>query len=190
MDRLDRHIHTLGTAFARFAGGLMVFIAVIVAIDVVTRNVTGQTYLNAYEYSRYLFAVALSFGMSYVLLCGAHIRLDIVYQKFPDPIRSALDLLSSLSLAILACGLAWFAVDLTLESYHNGTISTSAASTPLALPQGVWALGLVVFAVTAVFMAARHVLALVGGPRAETAYFSSDREIEEAVADAAAQRGT
>lgn len=192
METIARGIEGLATLFARLAGIMVVLIAIGVAVDVLTRNVTGQTVLNSYEFSTYLFAIAVSFGMSYTALTGAHIRVDVLYARFPDPVRRFLDFLSFVSLAALGLFLAWYSVRLTLKSLDRGVTSSSAIAFPLGIPQGVWAIGFVVFALTCLFLAVRHAAFMVAG-RGEDAdrlgHFGQDEEVAEAVTHAKEWQG-
>jgi TRAP-type C4-dicarboxylate transport system permease small subunit len=187
MERVARLVDALATLFAVLGGAMVVLIALGVSVDVLTRNLTGRTVLNSFEFSTYLFAIAISFGMSYTALTGAHIRVDVLYARFPAPVRRVLDLASFVSLAALGVFLAWFSVKLTLASLARGVTSSSAVAFPLGLPQGVWAVGFVVFALTSLTLAARHAAYLVTGRLAladALGRFGQDEEIAEAVANA------
>ena len=187
MAQLEFLIEALARAFARLAGLMILAIAVIVSIDVLTRNITGNSVMNSLEFSVYLFAIAISFGMSYTALCGAHIRVDVLYARFPPPLRRALDFLAFLSLSSLSVFLAVTTIKLALSSASHGTTSNSAMAVPLAIPQAIWAFGFCVFAVTSLLLTVRHGAALVTGRGDEAdriGRFDSSDEVAEAIDDA------
>lgn len=160
---IDAIARICSTWFARIGGGLVMVIALLVAGDVVARNLINRMPFNSFEISIYLFAAAVTFGFAHTTLNGGHIRVDVLYSHFPARIRRMLDVAALLSLAILASFLTYFAWRLTFANYARGVMSNSALAVPLAIPQSVWALGLSVFTLTACIMAVRHVLLLASG---------------------------
>jgi TRAP-type C4-dicarboxylate transport system permease small subunit len=183
MDRIERYVSLVAALFARLGGLMVMLIAIGVSVDVLTRNLTGETMLNSYEFSTYLFAIAISFGMSYTALGGAHIRVDVLQARFPTRLRRALDFVSFLSLALLT----YFAVRLAYLSLTRGVASSSDIAVPLGIPQGIWAIGFAIFALTCVLLTVRHGVYLVQGRGADAdrlGRFGQDEEVAEAVAEA------
>lgn len=187
MQGFERFVARVSALFARLGGVLIVLIALGTSIDVVTRNLSGQTWLNSYEFSTYFFAIAVSFGMSYTALGGAHIRVDVLLGHLPAAVRRTLDFLSLLSLAGLALLFAYLSIRLGWTSYVRGVRSSSAVAFPLGLPQLVWATGFAVFAVTTALLTIRHGICLATGRGSEAdriGRFGQDEEVAEAVAEA------
>ncbi len=186
MQTIERFIAWIAPLFARLGGGIMILIAVMVSIDVLTRNINGQTYLNSFEFSVYLFAIAISFGMSYTALAGAHIRVDVFMGRFPIGVRRILDLLSFVSLAFVGAFFAYTSWHVFLTSYRRGIVSTSVLAFPLAVPQLFLVVGMAIFAFTALLLTARHGMLLLQGRGAEAdrvGKFDSNDEIAEAIED-------
>lgn len=148
---------------ARAGGALIAVTALIIAGDVVSRNIFGTVAFNAFELSTYLFAAAVALGLASTALNGAHIRIDIVLQKLPPAPKRLLNCLAYVSLAVLAVCMVWFAVELVLESHARGVRSNSAMAVKLYVPQAFWALGLCVFALAAIWFAVRYAVALLRG---------------------------
>ncbi|MEQ1950148.1 TRAP transporter small permease [Mesorhizobium sp. CN2-181] len=187
METVDRLVKQVSSLFARLGGAMVVLIAIGISIDVVTRNLSGQTVLNSYEFSTYLFAISISLGLSYTALSGAHIRVDIMLTVFPPALRRLLDFVAFLSLAALAVLLAYLSIRLALTSFSRHTMSSSALAFPLGPPQMAWAIGFAVFALTCVLLTVQHGLHLLNGRSAEAdriGRFGQDEEVAEAVAEA------
>ncbi|HEY6630659.1 MAG TPA: TRAP transporter small permease [Rhizobiaceae bacterium] len=190
MDLIDKIIDKTASLFARIAGMLIVVIAVMVAVDVVARNTSGAVLVQSYELSSYLFAISLSLGMAYVGLSGAHIRLDVVYVRFPHRIRRLLDVLALASLTGVSAFLFYLGFELAVKNFTKGVVSTSHLAIPLATPQFVWVFGLGVFALTSLLLSIRHAAYLLSG-RGDAAdrigSINPEKEIEEAIEDANAE---
>jgi len=190
MNLIDKIIDMTGTLFARIAGLLIVAIATMIAVDVVARNVSGTVLVQAYELSSYLFAISLSLGMAYVGLSGAHIRLDVVYVRFPRAVRRLLDVVALASLTLVSGFLFYLAFELAIKNFTRGVVSTSHLAVPLAMPQFVWAFGLGVFALTSLLLSIRHAAYLLSGQgdaADRTGSINPEKEIEEAIEDANAE---
>ncbi len=186
MNAIERLIHFLAPLFARIGGAIMVLIAVMVSIDVLTRNINGQTYLNSFELSVYLFAIAISFGMSYTALSGAHIRVDVFMARFPQASRRALDFVAFASLTGVGMFFAYTTYLLFMKSLQRGVTSTSILAVPLAIPQAFLAVGMGIFALTALILTVRHGLLLIQGRGTDAdrvGRFDSNDEIAEAIED-------
>ncbi|MCW5749996.1 MAG: TRAP transporter small permease subunit [Alphaproteobacteria bacterium] len=131
----------------RIGGGLVFLMAFPITIDVITRKLFSVSLLESYEISTYAFAVAVAFGYTYALLAGAHIRIDVMYARLKQGPRAILDVVALCLLSGVSAILAWQAAITAIESFRIGARSNSSLGAPLALPQLMWAAGLVLFAV-------------------------------------------
>jgi len=192
MEILDRLTETTARWMAIVAGGLVVIIAVMISVDVIARAVFGTVALHSYEYGSYLFAISLAFGLSYVGLSGAHIRLDVVYAWLPLKMRRICDIASLASLSFLSCFMFYLAFELMLKNSAKGVVSTSYLAIPLKFPQAVWVVGLFVFALTSLLLSVRHMGYLLAGNGLAAdgiGAINPEKEIVEAIEDAAAEGG-
>lgn len=159
----EQLLHTLAAWAARIGGGMIFLIAVLVCGDVFTRNVLNRIVFHSFELGNYLFAIAAAFGMAYALLARAHIRIDVVYGKFPAAMRRLVDALSLLSTTAVAGLFAYKAWDLALGALARGTKTNSTLGIEIGYPQAAWALGLSFFALVALLMTLRHIRLLIAG---------------------------
>ena len=162
-EAIDRHVAAFARCLAWIAGGLVLLIALIVAGDVVARNVAGRTLFHSFELGTYLFAAAIAFGLAHTLVAGGNIRLDVVHARLPLPLRRTLDLAALATMAAVATVLARMAWRLTAASAARGVTSSTGLAVPLAVPQAVWAAGLTILAATALWMTVRHAALLWRG---------------------------
>jgi len=156
MTRLARWLACLG-------GLALLAAAVMVAIDVVARALFGSVPLRSFEIATYVFAASTAFGFSYALIERKHIRIDAVYTLLPAALRPWLDLAALILLGLCAATLAWHAAITALDSLELGATSTTTLQVPMAIPQGLWALGLAWFALTAAYLILRCALDLLAG---------------------------
>jgi TRAP-type C4-dicarboxylate transport system permease small subunit len=152
---------------AWIAGAVILFgCAGLITIDVVTRYFFKRGMVESFELSGYALAACIGLGMAFTVTSKANIRVDILLDALPDAARVACDLLASLALAVIALALAWHCFGTLSTSWSMGARSVSTLQTPMALPQGVWAVGLFWFAFMAVLVPIQAVVRLLRRDRA------------------------
>ena len=152
---------------ARIGGAIIFLIAVMVCGDIFARNLFNRTFFHSFELSAYLFAVGVSFGMAQTVIERGHIRIDIFYAWMPRRIRRVLDILALISLSGLGILLAERGWQVASRSFERGLNSSSSLSVPMYLPQGLWLLGLAVFAGVTILVTLRHAQLVLTGRGAE-----------------------
>ena len=148
---------------ARFGGTTILASAVLISVDVLFRNLDIGIRLHSFELTNYAFAAAVAFSFAYAVTQRAHIRIDVLYQLMPVWVRSILDVLALLLLAILSTGMAYFAWKVVAHSARLGARPNSTLDIALALPQGLWALGLTWFALVTLALTVRAGIHLLKG---------------------------
>ena len=135
----------------------------LITIDVITRYLFKRGMVESFEVSGYALAACIGLGMGFATTSKTHIRVDILLDAFPRPVRVAFDLLAALSMALLAVALAWFCWGTLAQSMAMNAKSVSALQTPMALPQSIWWVGIFWFACVAVLLPVQAVLRLLAG---------------------------
>ena len=180
LERLSRY-------FAWASGGAILFCAVLVSLDVFARNVFNDNLFESFEITIYFYAVTVAFSFSFALTTKTHIRIDVIYARFPKIGRAILDLIALGMLTMLSVILAFYAWSLTIESFglpgpgNWGAVSVSDLAVPLVLPQSFWALGLSWFAFVCVIYMLRGLYSFGRGDLAAlTALIGLDQREGEA----------
>ncbi len=122
--------------------------AVFITFDVVARRFFGFTSRGTVEISGYLYAFGLTWALTHTLVTRGHIRVDFLIMRLPLRMRAHLHFAAVAFLTGFTIILTWRAWDVVLLSWFLHARDTSALSIPLFLPQGLWAFGLTVFAIT------------------------------------------
>ena len=143
------------------AGWCYLAITVLICFDVVARRFLGFSSGATTEWTGYLMAISMTWGLAGTLYERGHVRIDVLVQKMPLRVRVWLHLASLLALLVTAGFFAWGAVALAKDSWTFNAADLSALHTPLVIPQGLWAAGLALFLLAVVALAARavHLLA-------------------------------
>lgn len=139
--------------YAAWASGYAILgTAALIGVDIVTRKLFAFSLAGTDEISGYVLVVTFAWTAAWALFRDAHIRIDIVSSRLPPGPRRLFDLLALLSLLGVAVLLAWQAWGVLAESVRLGSVSNTPLRVPLWLPQGLWTLGLIVFALSAVIL--------------------------------------
>jgi TRAP-type C4-dicarboxylate transport system permease small subunit len=154
-DRISRWL-------ARLAGAIILLgCGGLITIDVITRAIFRRGMVESFELSGYALAAAVGLGLAFTVTQKTNIRVDILLDVFPRPLRRAADLLAAVALAVIAVALAWFCWGTLAQSWSMDAKSVSTLQTPMVIPQGVWWAGILWFAIVAVLAPVQAVLRLL-----------------------------
>lgn len=148
-----------------WVGGAIILVGCsgLITIDVITRFLFKRGMVESFEISGYALAACIGLGLGFATTSKTHIRVDILLDAFPRPVRVVFDLLAAVSLALLAVALAWFCWGTVAQSMAMNAKSVSTLQTPMALPQSIWWVGIFWFACVAVLLPVQAVLRLMAG---------------------------
>jgi len=134
------------------AGWGYLALVVLVCADVVGRRLLGSSTAATTEIGGYLLAFGISWGLAGTLVDRSHIRIDVLIQRLPLAPRVAFHVAAMLVLLGVAAFVTYAGVTITSDSLALSATDLSPLRTPLSLPQGLWAFGLLGFAVTALLL--------------------------------------
>ena len=150
-DNLLRVVRALLAIIRGIAGTLL-----ICSVTLNFANIFGRYFIHssiswAEEAMLFLMIGCVFLGSSIVAWSGRHIRMDIVYRLMPENIRIILDLFSELVFLLTAIVLVVFSwpVIRQLVAFDQRSL---AANIPLAIPQAMIPIGLLIMA----FMVVAH----------------------------------
>jgi TRAP-type C4-dicarboxylate transport system permease small subunit len=174
-----------GTTLMGYAAGWgFILCAFFISFDVMARMFLCFSSQATTEITSYMLALGITWGLAHTLTLRAHVRIDLLINKLPTRLRHWMHLTSLFALAVFAGFLAKASYDLVDESLLFRATDTSVLSIPLALPQGLWAFGLAVFALLIVLMLIENLLLILAGRGAEAEANLTPRTFTEEVDEA------
>ena len=191
MDR--RPLARTGRALMRLCVYLVGFATIVLAamtgFEVVARKLFAFSLQGVDEIGGYLLAIISAFGFTFALIHRSHTRIDLFLARFPARLHPILNVASVVSLFGFAAFMAWRVLATLADTIEYQSISTTPLQLPLWIPQGIWALELLLFAIVAGVLAARATALLFTSPDTVMRDFSPLRlqeEIEEQIRAAGA----
>ena len=154
-------VETAVRLFGWIAAWSCVALVVLVAGDVFARYLfrVGAVWLQELQW--HLISPIALFGMSYALLCGEQVRVDILFERYPPAVRRAVEIAGGLVLMLIAAYAMWLALPWVQQSW----LRNEASPNPGGLPWR-WALkalvplGFLLLALQGLAHALRHALGL------------------------------
>lgn len=111
--RIDRFTEVVG----EWTSWLALVIVVLMATNVLLRYLFSAGTVWAQELEWHLLVPLVLFGMSYALHHGEHVRVDIVYGRFPPRAKAVVDLVSALLTAAVSVLVIWLSVKYVHQAY-------------------------------------------------------------------------
>ena len=172
------------------AGWLFVFCAFFITLEVLARNFFGFSTQSTTELSGYMLAVGISWGLAHALAERIHVRVDVLINKLPAGVRYYLHAVALAALLILALAMAYGAWYITSESLDFRAADMSGLRTPLAVPQGLWSAGILVFAAMCAVMLLEVLVLLARGRGGEVERMLGSRTYEDEAREVLEALGT
>jgi TRAP-type mannitol/chloroaromatic compound transport system permease small subunit len=111
-------------AIGRVASWLSLIIVALMAIDVLLRYSFSIGSVWAQELEWHLLAPLVLFGMTYALLKGEHVRVDVFYARYSARGKAIVDLVSALLAITIAVLVIRYSIAYVAQSYSIGEISS------------------------------------------------------------------
>jgi TRAP-type C4-dicarboxylate transport system permease small subunit len=138
---------------AILCGWWLLAFSALTAIEIFGRKFFGFSLQGIDEIGGYSLAVVTAFGFSYALLNRSHTRMDGLLNRLPGLARSLLNIVAALTIAATAVFATWRGYAELNDSLEFMSVANSPLQTPLWIPQGLWVLGLMLFAIVSVALA-------------------------------------
>jgi TRAP-type C4-dicarboxylate transport system permease small subunit len=156
-------MHVYARILGIIFGVMMILLSLATAAETILRKFFSYSLGGIDELSGYAIAIAAPLAFTVALADNAHIRINQLTSLFPKQFQAFLNVLSALSLAILAMYFFYFTVDTVLETQAYQSIAQTPWATPLIYPQIIWLVAMATFPVAAIIIAIKAVVLLIRG---------------------------
>ncbi len=108
----------------------VILIAIMVVGNVLSRAITGSSWVFAAEISLFAVIIATFMGISYAARKGRHISMSAFYDLAPYPVRKTLAILIPFVTAIVLFAVAYYSYQYVVSVHESGTV-TAALQLPV-----------------------------------------------------------
>jgi TRAP-type C4-dicarboxylate transport system permease small subunit len=131
----------ISLAAAGLAGTALVLMAIIGTADVVGSQFLGLPVPGTVEIGSSLMVLGIALGLPMAQYDRRHVRVEIIVDRLPRPIRRVLDIVAQLCLALMLAGIAWmgwrmFLNSIATKEFAQGLIEIALWPARLALALG------------------------------------------------------
>lgn len=173
-------------------GCMLLVMSAMISVEIVSRKLFGFSLQGADEISGYIMAVISCLAAAVAVIGRTHVRIDILYGAMNRKMRAVLNLVSIVSIAVLAIVITYTAYPVVMDSIEYNSTAPTPLSTPLIYPMVPWLLALLIFTIVSVIYALRAVKLVLGNDidalNDEFKPKAQKEELKEEV-DSALQRG-
>ncbi len=173
----------IATWISRLFGAALLFLSGFVALETVLRKVFNTSLQGADELGGYVLAFGASAAFVVALIDRAHVRIDVLHQRFPVKVRAWIDFAAVLSLGILGVFflyIGWFVI---IDTISYKSTAATPWRTPLIYPQAAWYAGLAFFAAVSLWLSGRALRLVLAGRIDQVAKEFSPKTAEEELAE-------
>lgn len=128
------------------AGLFMIATLLSVLSSIFGRIVPALDLHGADAYAGYCMAASAFLALATTLRRGEHIRVTLIINRLSDAGYRRMDIFCHIVALVVSSALAWYSIQLVLQSLNYNDISTGLDATPLWIPQIGMAVGTTVLA--------------------------------------------
>lgn len=118
---------------------------ILISADVFFRYALNSPLLFAEEISGYLVAIIGYFGAAETLRTNRHIRVEVLLNRFSEPIRVRLNVAAHVIGLVVITVFGWHVIAFLDKAFTRGTTSASMLAVPLWIPQAAMLIGMAAF---------------------------------------------
>ena len=115
-------VERLSRGLAVVAGTLLGVLAILISLDIASRQMAGFSMPWSLDVAEYLLYLITFLAAPWVLLSGGHITVDLVVARLAPPARRRANRAANAIGAVASIVLFWFACRVWWRSYDDGTL--------------------------------------------------------------------
>ena len=133
INRVLNIIDDINEWIGKAAAFLGIILMGIVVYEVIMRYFLNRPHIWAMEMCGFMLLGMTFFGGGYVLLHNGHVKVEILYDKFPPRVRALIDLITYPVLVFICIVLVWYGGEATYDSLIH-SYRTHSAWAPIIWP--------------------------------------------------------
>ncbi len=134
-EKIIRLIDRLSDAGAYLSSILLVIIIVLIVSNIALMGTLGKSIMITDEYSAYMFAGFVMFGLGYTLKENGHIRINVLTSHLPKKIQFLFDVLRIVIAFLLSGFMLYYSVVMVKQAYIYQMRADTVAQTLIWIPQ-------------------------------------------------------
>ncbi len=134
-------IDRLTDIFAYLSAFLLIVTIILIFSNITLMGLTGKSIMITDEYSAYMFAGFVMFGLAYTLKNNGHIRINVITSRLSPTMLKIFRYFADLVALILTVYIFYYSAYMVYQAYVYKMRSDTVAQTLLWIPQLVMPIG-------------------------------------------------
>lgn len=122
-NKIVRATDVVATAAAYAAGGVLILLMLLTTADVAGRYFFNSPINGVFDLTHFAVSIMVYLGLSYCALRGAHVAIELLYDKLPGAAQGVLNRITNLAGCILFAVISWRTVVQSLDVREMGEAS-------------------------------------------------------------------
>lgn len=128
---LSRRIDPLVVQIGRFTSWLWVLLLIIIVLNVVLRYAFGEGRIEFEEIQWHLYSGGFLLGLAYAYQADSHIRVDVLYERFPPRRKAWVEFYGILLLVLpFVILILYFSIPFVWQSFELSEVSQAPGGLP------------------------------------------------------------
>lgn len=144
-------------------GCMLLIMSIMISVEIISRKLFSFSLQGADEISGYIMAVISCLAAGVAVIGRTHVRIDIFYGFMGRKLQAAINLISILSIALLAVILFYAAFPVVMDSIEYNSTAPTPLSTPLVYPMIPWLTAMGIFTAVSLCYAIKALRLLAKG---------------------------
>jgi TRAP-type C4-dicarboxylate transport system permease small subunit len=124
-NKAERSIKRVAKIFNDIAGWAIVAAMVLVVLNVLLRAIFGKPILGTYEFTGFLTAVIVGFGIAFCLVLDAHISIDFLTEKLPKKVQNILGTVTNSLMFVLMSVFTYYIFQYATKLLKSNSVSAT-----------------------------------------------------------------
>ncbi|MDR1732299.1 MAG: TRAP transporter small permease [Synergistaceae bacterium] len=163
MQKIRLYVEKFNLAIGYLCGLGILVMGIILSWEVFCRYCLNSPTIWAQETSIYLFMWTMLAGSAYTLMQGKHVRIDLIFERFPRKLQLQLDIVTSLAGVIFSAVVSWQALEILRSTLRFSKASPTLLRVPLWIPQSSLLIGFLLLTFQFAFIIADRLQTLRSG---------------------------
>jgi C4-dicarboxylate transporter DctQ subunit len=165
MKKFIRIVNGINESMMWIVGTLILIMGILLFYAVVMRYFFGKPPVWSFDLTGWFTGLAAFLGGGYALLKGAHVRVDIFYEKFSLRTRSWIDAATSIFLFLIVIVFIWKGMEQVVSNYEANTIATTGLNIYIWIKWVMMPLGGLLLGLQAIVNLLNDIYTIVKGER-------------------------
>lgn len=128
---ISRFLDGILDRIGHIASWIWIVLVGVILFQVILRYVFNQGSIMLEEVQWHMYAVGFMIGLSYAIVHDRHVRIDLLYEKFPPGLKAWIDAVGILLLLMpFLVFVMWHAVPFVIDSYKSNEVSVAPDGLP------------------------------------------------------------